>query len=103
MVGSWIPLFITFAAALTASLRINYLFERLKREINGKEEPKDRIPLFGWSYHNWGAIGKHKRLYVQSDLRRQYHVWVVVFVTQVLLMMFCLLSLVRGYWNISTP
>jgi hypothetical protein len=90
-------LFIASAAMMTATLRVNLLFERLKREINAKADPHDRIPLFGWSYHNWGALGKHKRLYVQSNVRDQYYRWIIATFALWLVMMFCLFSLVRSF------
>jgi len=34
MLSRWIPLCIAFAATMTALLKVNLLFERLKKEIN---------------------------------------------------------------------
>lgn len=97
MLARWIPFFIAFAAMMTATLRVNLLFERIKKEINAKADPKDRIPLFGWSHHSWGALNKHKRLYVESDLRRQYYRWTAAFVVLSLLMALVFSSLVRSF------
>jgi hypothetical protein len=94
VLGRWIPLCIAFAAMMTAALRVNQLFDRLKNEINAKAESKDHVPLFGWSHHNWGALGKHKRLYVQSDLRRSYYLWTAAATLFWLSMVFFLFSLV---------
>lgn len=97
MLARWIPFFIAFAAAMTATLRVNLLFERIKKEINAKADPKDRLPLFGWSHQYWGALDKHKRLYVESDLRRQYYQWTAVSLVLGLLMTIALFSLVRSF------
>ncbi len=96
MLARWIPFLVAFAAAMTATLKVNLLFERIKKEINAKADPEDRIPVFGWSHHNWGALEKHKRLYAQSDLRRQYYRWTAAFVA---------LSLVSGsvfFWLVGS-
>ena len=95
MLGRWIPLSIAFAAMMTATLRVNQLFDRLKNEIKAKAESKDS--LFGWSHHNWGAIGKHRRLYVQSDLRRAYYLWTAAATLFWLSMVFFLFSLVGSF------
>ena len=72
----WILLLIAFGAALTATVRVNYLFDRITDEIN-KVDPKDRIPVFGGSKHDlYRDLGRHKRLFAESDLRRRFYRWI---------------------------
>jgi len=85
----WILLLIAFGAALTATVRVNYLFDRITDEIN-KVDPKDRIPVFGGSKHDlYRDLGRHKRLFAESDLRRRFYRWIGMVFVLSLLMILC--------------
>lgn len=97
MLAKWIPFFIAFAATMTATVRANLLFDRITKEINAKVDSKDRLPFFVPSHHYWRLLDKHKRLYVESDLRRRHYQWTVASLALGLLMTLLLWSLVRSF------
>jgi hypothetical protein len=70
-----------------------YVIETTDRRF----ELQDMVPIGSAAFElNVKVAGKHKRLYAQSDLRRQYYRWAVASFALWFVMMFCLFSLVRS-------
>ena len=86
----WSALVVSFAACIAAFWRANYLFGRMVEEVNATVDPHERISIFWHRRHLWRAMLRHKLLFPNSELRRQYYWWIVVMIGLWFVMVFFL-------------
>lgn len=99
MLAGWIGVVI-FAAAMVAGVRANYLADRIVDEVQARMEPKDRIPWYRVrTWHWYGFVAQHKRLYPTSDLRRRTNLWSALSFGLLLVAVFCFQLSVKAGWN----
>src|SRR5258706_14915332 len=96
MSAGWIGV-VVFAVAMVAGVRANYLADRIVDEVQARMESKDRIPRYRVrTWHWYGFVAQHKRLYPTSDLRKRSHLWSALCFGLLLVAVFCFSTSIKS-------